>query len=158
MGRCVGFTDERTLSSYVNGGSEEANKKKSKKVTLPCYPATVVYGHSASRGLSPKRWSVGLDSGCVYGRKLTALVLGGPRLGSMEKWEVYEEDDEVGQEEGESEDEMLEANDDRVEDSDSVGRRTNANRWRRRKHKKKDGDIVPFGDQYKAKILSIKCR
>ncbi|KAJ7707667.1 Metallo-dependent phosphatase-like protein [Mycena rosella] len=42
---------------------------------LPCYPATVVYGHAAARGLDVKRWSVGLDSGCVYNRHLSALVL-----------------------------------------------------------------------------------
>ena len=32
---------------------------------LHCYPSTVVYGHSASRGLDIKRWSIGLDTGCV---------------------------------------------------------------------------------------------
>jgi hypothetical protein len=33
--------------------------------SLPCYPFTIVYGHAASRGLDIKRWSVGLDTGCV---------------------------------------------------------------------------------------------
>ena len=33
--------------------------------SLPCYPFTVIYGHAASRGLDIKRWSVGLDTGCV---------------------------------------------------------------------------------------------
>jgi len=42
---------------------------------LPCNPASVIYGHAAGRGLDVKRWSFGLDSGCVYGRRLTALVL-----------------------------------------------------------------------------------
>lgn len=32
---------------------------------LPCKPSTVVYGHAAGRGLDLKRWSFGLDSGCV---------------------------------------------------------------------------------------------
>ncbi|KAG7451184.1 Metallo-dependent phosphatase [Guyanagaster necrorhizus] len=44
---------------------------------LPCQPATVIYGHAASRGLDVKRWTIGIDSGCVYGKRLTALVLGG---------------------------------------------------------------------------------
>jgi hypothetical protein len=35
------------------------------KGTLPCMPATVIYGHAASRGLDIKRWSIGLDTGCV---------------------------------------------------------------------------------------------
>jgi hypothetical protein len=36
-----------------------------KKSALPCHPATVIYGHAASRGLDIKRWTIGLDSGCV---------------------------------------------------------------------------------------------
>ncbi|EGO24173.1 hypothetical protein SERLADRAFT_467065 [Serpula lacrymans var. lacrymans S7.9] len=42
---------------------------------LPCYPSTVVYGHAAYRDLDVNRWSIGLDTGCVYERELTALVL-----------------------------------------------------------------------------------
>lgn len=38
---------------------------KSNKQSLPCHPSTVIYGHAASRGLDIKRWSYGLDSGCV---------------------------------------------------------------------------------------------
>lgn len=41
---------------------------------LPCYPFTIMYGHAASRGLDLRKWSKGLDSGCIYGRKLSALV------------------------------------------------------------------------------------
>ncbi|KAG8693260.1 hypothetical protein FRC08_009229 [Ceratobasidium sp. 394] len=44
--------------------------------SLPCKDVTVVYGHAASRGLDIKKWSKGLDTGCVYNIKLTALVLG----------------------------------------------------------------------------------
>lgn len=40
------------------------------------WPSTVVYGHAAGRGLDVHPWSIGLDSGCVYGKQLTALVLG----------------------------------------------------------------------------------
>ena len=39
---------------------------------------TVVYGHDARTGLNVAKgetWTYGLDSGCVYGRKLSALVL-----------------------------------------------------------------------------------
>jgi hypothetical protein len=46
-----------------------------KKEGLPCYPITVVYGHAASRGVDLKRYSKGLDSGCVRGRQLSAIVL-----------------------------------------------------------------------------------
>ncbi|KAG8715540.1 hypothetical protein FRC11_003291 [Ceratobasidium sp. 423] len=46
--------------------------------SLPCKDVTVVYGHAASRGLDIKKWSKGLDTGCVYNLQLTALVLGKP--------------------------------------------------------------------------------
>jgi hypothetical protein len=36
----------------------------------------VVYGHDSKRGLEVKEWSKGLDSGCVSGGRLTALVVG----------------------------------------------------------------------------------
>jgi bis(5'-nucleosyl)-tetraphosphatase (symmetrical) len=36
---------------------------------------TLVYGHDSKRGLQMEDYSLGLDSGCVNGEKLTALVL-----------------------------------------------------------------------------------
>ncbi len=36
---------------------------------------TVIYGHDARRGLQLKQYSKGIDTGCVRGGKLTALVL-----------------------------------------------------------------------------------
>lgn len=38
-------------------------------------PQVVIYGHDSKTGLVINRWSKGLDSGCVGGGKLTALVL-----------------------------------------------------------------------------------
>lgn len=35
----------------------------------------LVYGHDAGRSLNVKKWSVGLDSGCVYGRALSGYVV-----------------------------------------------------------------------------------
>ncbi|KAI8595117.1 Metallo-dependent phosphatase-like protein, partial [Dissophora ornata] len=35
----------------------------------------VVYGHDAGRSLNVKTWSIGIDSGCVYGRELTGYVV-----------------------------------------------------------------------------------
>jgi hypothetical protein len=58
---------------------------------LKCSPVNVVYGHAAGRGLDIKKYTKGLDTGCVvgvggsgrgaaadrqYGRELTALILG----------------------------------------------------------------------------------
>ena len=58
--RCDGFED---FWSLYNESSGDIDMSKAKK--LPCYPSTIVYGHAASRGLDMKRWSKGLDTGCV---------------------------------------------------------------------------------------------
>lgn len=36
---------------------------------------TVIHGHDSSRGLQLKQYSKGIDTGCIEGGKLTALVL-----------------------------------------------------------------------------------
>lgn len=62
MNRCVGYNEE-LLHGAVDG--EISGNKKDSEQALPCYPSTVIYGHAAARGLDRKRWSIGLDSGCV---------------------------------------------------------------------------------------------
>ncbi|KAF2732090.1 Metallo-dependent phosphatase [Polyplosphaeria fusca] len=44
---------------------------------------TVVYGHDRKTGLNIKKWSKGLDSGCVAGGKLTAWVVDGKGEGEL---------------------------------------------------------------------------
>src|SRR6266702_1892930 len=62
MSRCAGFEP----SAQVGGDS------------LPCYPSTVVYGHTASRGLDIHRWTVGLDTGCVRDSSIPFFVSNKP--------------------------------------------------------------------------------
>ena len=49
-------------------------------------PTIVIYGHDSKRGLQDHKWSKGLDTGCVSGGKLTALIIG--EGGRMEKVQV----------------------------------------------------------------------
>ncbi len=46
--------------------------------------STVVYGHDSRTGLHIKKYSKGLDSGCVKGGKLTALVIEGGKHGAKQ--------------------------------------------------------------------------
>ncbi|KAG2107578.1 hypothetical protein BD769DRAFT_1392942 [Suillus cothurnatus] len=72
MNKCSGFDASNARFSSL---ARLAGHRESQLAQLPCYPSTVVYGHAATRGLDVKRWSVGLDTGCTYGRRLSALVL-----------------------------------------------------------------------------------
>ncbi|CAM9932719.1 unnamed protein product, partial [Phaeothamnion confervicola] len=52
-------------------------------------PETVFYGHDAERGLQISEYAVGLDTGCVYGGRLTACILPERRLVSVDAKREY---------------------------------------------------------------------
>lgn len=57
------------------GWAQLFNDFHSKRVKQGEPDFLMVYGHDAGRSLNVKKWSIGLDSGCVYGRKLSAYVV-----------------------------------------------------------------------------------
>mmetsp|Transcript_13643 Transcript_13643/g.29296 ORF Transcript_13643/g.29296 Transcript_13643/m.29296 type:complete len:1355 (+) Transcript_13643:39-4103(+) len=52
-------------------------------------PHTVFFGHDADRGLQKYEHAIGLDTGCVYGGKLTACILPERRLVSVNAKREY---------------------------------------------------------------------
>jgi hypothetical protein len=51
---------------YHHASTEEhPDELGSASLHLSCLPISIVFGHFASRGLDVKRWSFGLDDGCV---------------------------------------------------------------------------------------------
>ncbi|KAG2788208.1 hypothetical protein JG687_00005318 [Phytophthora cactorum] len=53
-------------------------------------PRHVYFGHAASAGLQQENFATGLDTGCCYGRKLTACIIPSNRLVHVDAKEQYE--------------------------------------------------------------------
>lgn len=128
MNSCSGFKQTLAEVRDANGDVDfNTTEENMDKLNLSCYPFTTIYGHAASRGLVVKRWSFGLDSGCVYRRKLSALVIG--KFPVKASWNQGDE---------------REGTRDNVRDDVDA-------------FKKQNYDSLPFGDRGVASIVRVKC-
>ncbi|KXN84712.1 hypothetical protein AN958_12139 [Leucoagaricus sp. SymC.cos] len=160
MDLCAGF---RLGKALLEAHGQEVLLTPSEK-SLPCYPSSVIYGHTASRGLDINQHSFGLDTGCVYGRELTAMILGPKPLVKEEEWEVVEDKfDEIhGVDEPEdwidSDDELLEGDEQDNNDDDNFDRdHLEEGAFDINPRSLKQARTIKFGEHGEAKVVQVSC-
>jgi predicted phosphodiesterase len=87
---------QQDRDTVINMRSFDAEGKPSKRIEggVPWAsrwfgPQLAVFGHDAVRGLQQYTHAMGLDTGCVYGRRLTGLVMPEKRLVSVDARKVW---------------------------------------------------------------------
>ncbi|KAG8347688.1 Calcineurin like phosphoesterase superfamily domain [Trypanosoma vivax] len=86
---CTGTTDEVTGETGITlTATEETTKGGVPWASLWGGPETVVFGHDARRGLQEeyRPFAIGIDSRCVYGGRLSAVVYPGGEIVSVPGW------------------------------------------------------------------------
>ncbi|KAI7971585.1 hypothetical protein EIK77_002586 [Talaromyces pinophilus] len=77
----VGVITDMGEVAVVHGGLRQQRRysvvqtQEEVDTSVPPKTMTVIYGHDAAKSLNIRQYTKGLDSGCVYGRKLSALVI-----------------------------------------------------------------------------------
>ena len=72
-------------------GQPWINVWNSYHLSLDSDPPKVYFGHDARRGFQESKHAIGLDTGCCYGKKLTAVVLPTQEIVQVDALRTYEE-------------------------------------------------------------------
>ncbi|ORC84827.1 putative serine/threonine protein kinase [Trypanosoma theileri] len=86
--RVKDITTMRNLISHADGSLEVSEETNAGVPWASLWrgPEVVVFGHDARRNVQQLPFAFGLDSRCVYGGKLTALIYPGGSLVSVPGW------------------------------------------------------------------------
>ena len=77
------------IRTWDGTGANMNNKADPPWFDLYTHQKTVVYGHWALMGLHVRKNTIGLDTGCVYGKKLTAVILPSKEIVSVDADRTY---------------------------------------------------------------------
>jgi hypothetical protein len=87
----------RTLDKHGKASKEQPSENL--KLWAPSWPGpeTVIFGHAAKQGLQQEEFALGIDTSCVYGKNLTAVIFqtnGSRRLFQLPINTIHQQPDE----------------------------------------------------------------